>query len=127
MPTFLLNPWAILALLGMMAGGFISGELHGRKSAKEHIEALKAHDAELIQSATKESERVTVAAISTIQVQHVTVRQTLEKQIVDRPVYRECRNDDDVLQIINQAITGKTGSPAAQRGELSGDRAADRP
>lgn len=82
--------------------------------------------------AVQQAASATAAAISKIKVQHRTVRQEVEREIIERPVYRDplCSHSPEQLQRINAAITGRAepaGSglvppaDAADRRQLRGD------
>lgn len=61
----------------------------------------------LIKAAADAAQAAAAQAISTIQVKHVTIRQNLEKELTRDVVYRDCVASDRVLELSNEAITGR--------------------
>ena len=60
--------------------------------------------------------QATAEAIAKIKVTNTTIRQRTEKEVYEKPVYRDCRHDAVGLQIINAALTEPAGDielPAA--------------
>lgn len=66
------------------------------------------------------------AAINRIEVKHVTVTQALQREVIDRPVYRDCRSGDDAVRLFNSAIEGAASQPGAGGGQLPAQDAAGR-
>ncbi|MFO1465883.1 MAG: hypothetical protein U1F35_05495 [Steroidobacteraceae bacterium] len=99
-------PWALLAFVLAIAGAAAGGEWHGRGAERDKIEAEAARDAHVAQVASEASQKAAAAAIAGIQVQHVNIKQPLQKEIVEHTVYRDCDNTPTGLSLINSAITG---------------------
>jgi hypothetical protein len=125
------NPYALLvggiAFLAAVGGAGWQGYRMGRDAEI----AAQAREDRAVQAALK----VTAEAIAAIEVKHVTIKQRAETEIREVPVYRDCRNTDVGLQLINAALTGTEpargglvpGTPAADRSDVRGDRSeADR-
>lgn len=64
-------------------------------------------DEQLIQAAATAAQSAAAQAISNIQVKHVTIRQKLEKELTRDVVYRDCVASPRVLELSNEAITGR--------------------
>jgi len=110
-PTTLLI--GALAFLLAISGSYIKGRGDGQRIAK-------ADQAEVLEFARKvrdESQRAAAEAIARIEIKQTTIRQTLEKEIHEKPVYVACSHDADSLQRINAAITGREPD-AASSGKL---------
>lgn len=99
-PTML----AIVALALLMAGGsYVKGRQDGAAIQKaDQDEAI-----ELARKVRDEAQRGAAEAISKIEIKNTTIRQTMEREIHEKPVYRDCRHDAGSLQRINAAITGR--------------------
>lgn len=105
-PTTLLI--GALAFLLALSGSYIKGRGDGQRIAK-------ADQAEVLEFARKvrdESQRAAAEAIARIEIKQTTIRQTLEKEIHEKPVYRDCRHSPDGLQSVNAALTGRSPDPA---------------
>lgn len=111
----LANPWvvlaAILALAGAVGGAYIKGRSDGKAVEIAHRATLE----EVAKVAREASAQASAEAIAKIEVKNVTIKQQLETQIREKPVYRDCFADQRVLDTVNEAITG---NPAPGAGEL---------
>ena len=58
-----------------------------------------------IEQATKATAAATAQAIAAIKVENRTIVQRVQREIVDRPVYRECLHTPETAAQINQALT----------------------
>ena len=93
----------MLVVSGLCAGSYKAGRDHKENEMRAQIQ----RETEIIAGI-----QLTVAdQISKIEVKHVTVRQQLETQILEKPVYRDCVADDRVFELTNSAIVG-TDAPA---------------
>lgn len=58
-----------------------------------------------------EAERAALSAVAEelakLEVKHVTIRQEVQREVIEKPVYRDCKHDSDGLRLINEAITGR--------------------
>ena len=112
--------FAIAAALAVMIG---AAYLKGREDGRDSEQAQVAREASLVAVTRAVALRSAAEAIAQIQVTHSTIRQAVEREIVEKPVYRdECKHSDRVMQLINAALAG-TNVAAADR-ELPGADAA---
>ena len=118
-PMMALNPWLILAAVLALGASHTFVYIKGGSAKENAILAEQKRQDELIAKV----QQSTADAIAQIKVKHVTVRQELEKQILERPVYRDCSADDRVLELVNESITG---NPAIGSGELPATGSDDR-
>lgn len=100
-PTLLIA--AALAFVLATGGAYIKGRGDGTSIAK----ADQAEVLETVRKARAEAQLGAAEAIAAITVKHTTIRQTLEKEIHEKPVYRDCLHPADQLQRINTALTGR--------------------
>lgn len=109
----ILNPYIIIAALAIVLGAYVKGRYDGN----EICEASTLREERIAVQARDEALRVTAKAISEIEVKNVTIRQTLEREIREKPVYLECKHTPDGLRLVNAAITnqlvGDSKLPAA--------------
>jgi len=96
-----MNPWLIAAflaaILGAGAGGF--------KLGTDHEVASQAKIDKAIKEAGEAAGKAAADQIALIKPRNVTIQQTLQKEIYEKPVYRDCVNTTIGLQSINAALT----------------------
>ena len=118
----LANPW-LFAILGVaIAGGLASSYVKGRSDGRALEIAQRATLEEVARVAREAAIQGAAEKIAQIEVKHVTVRQKLETEIREKPVYRDCTASQRVLDTVNEAITGY---PAPSAGELPAARSND--
>ena len=98
---FGLNKWLAAILGAVIAVGTagVQGYRMGRDSviaSQATAEAVRLETLHLAQMAAAEE-------IAKIQIRHTTIRQTAEQVIREIPVYRECRNDELVRELLDAA------------------------
>lgn len=98
---------ALAALVGFAGAGY-----QGFRMGQDNVIARQARDDQVRMETLQMAQQGAAEAIAAIEVRNVTIRQKLETRIVDNPVYRECIADDGVLQLTNEAITGRPDTPA---------------
>lgn len=115
----MLNPYVLLGAgilaVGLAIGGFAFGMKYQR--------GQEARAVVLIEKVREEAQLGAAEAIAKIEVRNTTIRQQLETVTREVPVYRDCRNTDDGMRLINDALRGPG---TAGGGELSGADAAHR-
>ena len=62
---------------------------------------------------TDDVEQAIANAVPKIQVKNTTIRQTLEKEVHERPVYRDCVGDPRARQLLNDTIGAVTAGASA--------------
>ena len=105
---------AILAgalCLGVAAG--VAGVyLQGKRAGKAECVATQALVDQAAERAGEAAARTAAEAIGRIKIQHRTVQQEVQREILERPVYRECVHSAEQLRRINAALTGEPAEPA---------------
>jgi hypothetical protein len=95
-----MNPYFLLAI-GIAWLASIGGAGYWAYGAGQNkCIAEQARDAAVAQIASEAA----AEAIAKIKVQHTTVRQTLEKEVRENTVYRDCRSGDAALRMFNSTI-----------------------
>lgn len=101
----LTNPYVllggVLAVVLAVGGAYIKGR--GDGAALERAELKE--DAELVRETREVAMRSAAEAIAAIEIKQVTIRQTLEKAINEKPAYRDCVHSPDGLRAVNAALT----------------------
>lgn len=97
-----MNPWPLI----FAALVFAAGAFGGWKVANDHRDALELAEAQGKAAALE----ATAIQIAKIDVRSTTIKQTLETQIREVPVYTnpDCKNTPDVMGTINEALKGGT-------------------
>lgn len=98
------NPSVILAVVlavGTLTGGaYLKGRLDG--TAIEQSREAKADD--VVRAARTAAANAAAEAIAAIEVKHVTIRQEVQREILEKPIYRDCQHDAAGLRLINAAL-----------------------
>lgn len=113
-----MNPWAIIgaALLWALS---LAGTAHFMYDAGKNAEiASKAREDKASAAAADAAASAAASAISRISVTHRTIRQELEREIVEKPVYRDpdCRTGPASLQRFNAGIPDAPAPAASDPG-----------
>lgn len=104
--TLLLNPWVWLAAIVVIGGSNAATAYYTWGAAKDDCIADQARDVAVAQIASEAA----AEAISKIEVKHTTVRQTLEKEVHEKTVFRDCRSGPDAVRMFNSTIPAQAGS-----------------
>ena len=100
--TTLLNPWIMLAGLLALLASFGGGYAKGRIDA----ESNQVRDELLIQQAAQAAQSATAELIANIKIKNTTIKQEIQREILEKPVYRDCRHDAVGVQLINRSLNG---------------------
>lgn len=101
----LINPWVVVAWLVSLA--IASGGAYwyawDARSDKCELDGLRidkaataARDA-AIDAASK--------AIAGIDIKHTTINRKVEREVIEKPVYKECRHTPEMFETIKEAMT----------------------
>jgi hypothetical protein len=101
-----------LAVAAAIGGAYWAGHTAGVDSQA----ARQQRDSDLVAQAGDAAASAAAAAINKIEVRHVTVRQQLEREVVERAVFRDCRSGPDVVRLFNS-----TNPAAAAASAPAGD------
>lgn len=115
-----MNPWAIL-LIVLASGAAVGGAyMQGRKDGEAKIQAQEKREADLARAAADSAASAAAAAISRIEVRNVVVNKALEREVLTREVFRDCRSGADAVRLLNATpgIASPAGAASAGGGEL---------
>lgn len=110
-----MNPWLILAAVIAWGGAYF----WGRQDGADIVRAEQSRAERLVLKAREEAQLGVAAEIAKLEIKHVTLTQTLQKETRIEPVYLECRHTPDGLRVLNAALTNRP-VPAGDR-QLPGD------
>jgi len=102
---------AVAALLACSGGAYWFGRSDG--AALER--GAQDREQRIADAAAEQTSRAVADQIAKIEIKNVTIRQQVETEIREKPVYRDCVHSPDVLRAINTALTGTTAEPAGDR------------
>lgn len=101
-----MNPYLIIAaLVSVMGAGW-----GGFRLGVDHEKAGQVEKKELVAEAVDAANRVAAEAIAKLIPRNTTIRQTLEKEIRENTVYRDCKSSDDSVRAFNSALDPKPQS-----------------
>lgn len=110
--------WANLTLGLVFAAGLTAaaGGLYfeGKRAGRNEQIAKQATIDQMAAAFEQKTAGIVAKAISGIKVQNRTVYQEVQREVLERPVYRECEHSPDVLRRINAALTGQPAEPAGR-------------
>ena len=117
-----MNPWAILGAVLLVGGLTGAAYRQGRTDGEAKIVAQEARERELTAQAVDAANAAAARAISSIKVQHQTITQEVQRDVIEKPVYRDpgCVHDADSMRNINAALTGVAQPERAGSGIVSG-------
>lgn len=106
---------AVLVWVASVVGSYFYG-LHNGQAIEQAKQAAVKSAMEETREAAKQG---AADAIAKIVVRNTTVQGRVETIVRDNPVYRDCKHDDASLQLINQALTGSSGTGRNGSGSVS--------
>jgi hypothetical protein len=104
-----------LLILGLCAGvsaGVAGVYFQGKKAGANEVRAQVLTSQQIADAAAAKVADQAAEAISKIKVQNRTITQEVQREVLERVVYRECVHAPDVVQRINAALTGEGAEPA---------------
>ena len=108
MPLNIAIPALIISLLaGIVSGAWGGYEFATGQQAKEEQLVAKVQEAASISAAN---------AIANIEIKNTTIRQEVQREIIENVVYRDCHHTPDGMRLINDALRGfSTGDVSVHR------------
>lgn len=97
-------PWVLLAAVLTVGAAGGTGYWKGNQHATARIEAQLLREAEKTRVDQAEALQAAAAEIAKIDVKHQTLKQVVQREVVEVPVYRECRHSPDTLSAVNAAL-----------------------
>lgn len=115
-----MSPYAIVVACALWAASIVGTGYFAYGAGQDDARAKQSEIDSAVQQTREAAQQGAAEAISAIEIKHTTIRQRVEREIREKPVYRDCQHEPAVLRDINEALTGIT-EPAGS-GELPGDR-----
>lgn len=101
----------LLLLLG--GGGYAGWTARDWKAADD--ERAEKRTQELILKTKADAALGTAEAIAKLEPKLVTLKERVTREVIEKPVYRECVHSPDGLRNINAALTAQPGNPFGDR------------
>lgn len=95
---------ALVAVLSAGYGGFRLGV--------DHEVAARTREDQHVAKAVEAANDAAALAISKIRVRHSQITNEVQREIIEKTVYRDCRHSPDGLRLVNQALSGGGAIPA---------------
>jgi hypothetical protein len=123
-----MNPTAfILGLLWVASGAWCIW--WGMGVGRNQCEASAAREERLVAQAADQAASASAQAIGRITVRHQTIQQEVQRDVIERPVFRDCRSGTDAVRLYNDTIGGPSaasGPGESGGGQLPAEDPADR-
>lgn len=113
--------WLALALAAGITVGLAGVYFEGKRAGKAECVETQQIAREVAQQAAAAATEAAASAISKIRVQNRTVYSEVQREITEKPVYRDCVHSPSQLQRINAALTGEATEPPGDRGVPASD------
>lgn len=121
-----MNPYVLLGGLAAFLIAVGGAYIQGRSDGFDKCEAATARDERVAQIATAAAADAAASAISKIEVRNETIRQTLQREVIEKPVYRDCHSGPAAVGLFNSAIDPAAAASTADPGKLPAPDAAAR-
>lgn len=93
----------LLVLLLGTGGGYLLGNIHGHRAEANELAAAQAKEDAAIQKGVDGATQAAALAIAGITVRNQTIYQKATDTIREVPVYQDCKNTEEVKQLIIEA------------------------
>ena len=113
-----MNPYILLAVVLAWGASVTGAFFFGRDTGQDNVIAEQEKTRVLVEDIERRAQQGAAAEIAKIKVVNQINREVLEREIVEKPVYRECRNTADGVRAINAALENRPVAPDG--GELPG-------
>lgn len=98
-PTVVLI-WVASVLLAAAGAGLYAWNARANKCELDGLRIEQAATA-----ARDEAIEAASQAIAAIEVKHTTINRTIEREVVEKPVYKECQHTPEVYEAVKEAMT----------------------
>lgn len=108
-----MNPYLILGagVLWLASCGF--AYYKGGEHAINAEEAARARESELVQKTTDAALKATAESLSKVELRNVTINKALEREVITKEVFRDCRSGPNAVQLLNSTPAITPAAPAS--------------
>lgn len=107
-----MSPYLLLGGSVAWAASVAGAFFYGQGIGEDRETAARAREDQVAAIATEAAASAAAHAISRLEVKHTTVRQTLEKEVHEKTVYRDCRSGPDAVRVFNSTIPADPAASA---------------
>lgn len=115
------------AAIAVLAGSLALAGWQGYRLGRASVEAEQAAALEAIETLRGAAAQAAADAVSKLRVEQRVIQQRVERETIERPVYRDCEHTDDGLRLVNAALAGESVGADADRGVVPTPDRAGRP
>lgn len=109
-----MNPYVLLAALVLIVGSVVGAGWKGYQIGRDAVIAEQAKVDLAYRTARDAAATAAAEAISKLELKQVNITQRVERETIERPVYRDCQHTPDGLQLLNEALApGRNGQQGA--------------
>lgn len=105
-----LSKYALLIKLGIALALIVGAFFFGQRTERSSIEAADARDARVAQVAYDATQRANADRVGQTEDKHHTIERKLETIIREVPIYRDCVNTPDSIQLLDDARANRATS-----------------
>lgn len=98
----------LLAIASSAVTGFVGFNL-----GVDHNKATEADKRAIVAEAVDAGLNAAASQIALMTPKHTTIRQTLEKEIHENTVYRDCKSDDSLVRAFNSGFATEPVNPTS--------------
>lgn len=121
----MINPWLLIAAGLLWGASTLGAFFYGTTVGKDSLTAQVAREDKIAAKATEAAASAAAVAISGIEVKNVSITQKMQREVLTREVFRDCRSGDDAVRLLNSAPgIAPAGPGAAGGGQLPASGAA---
>lgn len=99
-----MNPYLIIVFMLALAGAGVGGF----KLGSDHEIASLAREREHIAEAVDAANTAAAQAIATLKPKFTTIQNEVQREVITKTIYSDCRHSPDGLRLANQALNGGT-------------------
>jgi hypothetical protein len=92
--------------IAAVIGSLLIGLATGYKVTSWKYESEKLAEVE----AQREAITAIAQEVAKLDIHHKVIYQKAQTHVIEKPVYRECKHDNDGMRLINEALTNKPSS-----------------
>lgn len=110
-----MNAYALLVGVLLWGASTVGAFLYGRSTGIDTCQAQQAREEAFGRIAAEHAAAAAASAIANIEVKQVTIRQQLQKEIVEKAVFKDCRSGPDAVRLLNDAIKAPSDAASSSR------------
>jgi len=110
------NLYGLLAAGLLWAASVASAFFYGINVGDDHVTASVAREERIGRVAAAAATSAAASAIAGIEVRNVTIQSKLQREVLTREVFRDCRSGDDAVRLLNSGPAFAAGAASAAGG-----------